>query len=223
MSNLTISSSEYLDFLDKWLDELPEIIASNLVPQEVAFVSVDVIEGFHRVGPLASPRVAEIIPHIVTLVEKLSSLGVSEEHIMFIQDCHPKDAQEFEAYPPHCLEGSEEAEAVKELKRLPRWKSYQQSYKNSVACHTSKAFNKWLDKLEVTTIIAVGDVTDICLYMLAMHLQVRNLEGGLKQRIIVPANCVQTWNAPDHPGDLYHLLFLHHMSRNGIEVVNSIV
>ena len=223
MINLTNSSSEYLDFLSKWLNDLPKISASSLDPKETALISVDVIEGFHRVGPLASPRVAEIIPNVVALVEKLSALGVPLEHLMFVQDCHPKDAQEFEAYPPHCLEGSEEAQAVKELKRLPQWENYQHSYKNSVACHTSEGFNEWLDKLEASTIISIGDVTDICLYMLAMHLQVRNLAKGLKQRILVPENCVQTWDAPDHPGDLYHLLFLHHMARNGIEVVKAVI
>ncbi len=217
------TTNEYLEFLSKWSNDLPEINLGSLNSKKTAFASVDVIEGFHRLGPLASPRVAEIIPHIVTLVEKLSAFGIPEEHIMFIQDCHPKDAQEFEAYPPHCLEGSEEAEAVKELRQLPKWESYQHSYKNSVACHTSLAFNDWLDKLQVNTIIAVGDVTDICLYTLAMHLQVRNLANSLRQRIIVPENCVQTWDAPDHPGDLYHLLFLHQMARNGIEVVSSIV
>ncbi len=223
MINLTNSSSEYLDFLSKWLNDLPKISASSLDPKETALVSVDVIEGFHRVGPLASPRVAEIIPNVVALVEKLSVLGVPQEHLMFVQDCHPKDAQEFEAYPPHCLEGSEEAQTVTELRQLPQWENYQRSYKNSVACHTSEVFNEWLDKLEASTIVAIGDVTDICLYMLAMHLQVRNLAKGLKQRILVPENCVQTWDAPDHPGDLYHLLFLHHMARNGIEVVKAII
>ncbi len=222
MLNLTESSREYLDFLSKWLNDLPEIPAGSLNPKATALASVDIIEGFHRVGPLASPRVAKIIPNVVTLIEKLSDFGVPDDHIMFAQDCHPEGAQEFESYPPHCLEGSEEAQAVKELKQLPKWKNYQHSHKNSVACHTSTDFNEWLDKLEVNTIIAIGDVTDICLYMLVMHLQVRNLASGLKQRIIVPENCVQTWDAPDHPGDLYHLLFLHHMARNGVEVVRAI-
>lgn len=223
MTNLKASANEYLNFLDNWLETLPEISLESLNPQEVALVSVDVIEGFHRVGPLASPRVAEIIPHVVTLVEKLTALGVPEKQIMFVQDSHPKDAQEFDNYPPHCIKGSEEAEAIKELQELPKWTNYQHSYKNSVACHTSAEFTQWLEQLTTTTIIAVGDVTDICLYNLAMHLQVRNLAKGLKQRVIVPENCVQTWDAPDHPGDLYHLLFLHHMVRNGIEVARALV
>ena len=70
--------------------------------------------------------------------------------------------------------------------------------------------------------IAVGDVTDLCLYTLALHLQVRTLARGLGQRIIVPENCAQTWDAPDHPGDLYHLLFLHQLARNGVEVVRAL-
>ena len=75
---------------------------------------------------------------------------------------------------------------------------------------------------DVDVVIAVGDVTDLCLFSLALHLQTRNLARGLGQRIVVPESCVQTWDAPGHPGDLYHVLFLHQLARNGVEVVASI-
>lgn len=216
------SSRNYLDFLDTWFAELPSLELVSLEPNDTALACVDVIEGFHRVGPLASPRVADIIPHVTSLVTRLDDAGVSHDAIVFIQDAHPEDAQEFEAYPPHCLIGSEEAAAVTELQALPNWQHYQHVTKNAIASHTSPAFNVWLEQCSASTIIAIGDVTDLCLYTLALHMQVRNLAAGLKQRIIVPANCVDTWDAPDHPADLYHMLFLHQMQRNGIEVVKSI-
>ena len=219
MSTLKTQANDYADLLTDWLDELPELALAELEPNDTALVSVDVIEGFHRQGALASPRVEAIIPSIVELVRRLANHGVPHENIAFVQDAHPQDAQEFEAYPEHCVKGTEEAEAVIELKELPHWSDYQHFEKNSIASHTSEGFNRWLDALQVKNIIAVGDVTDLCLYTLALHMQVRNLAGGLKQRIIVPESCVQTWDAPDHPGDLYHALFLHQLSRNGVEVV----
>jgi nicotinamidase-related amidase len=149
-------------------------------------------------------------------------LGVSPERVAFVQDAHPEDAEEFRAYPPHCVLGTPEAEAVRELQALPDWQAYRHFQKNSIASHTSEAFVAWLEDLEASTIIAVGDVTDLCLYTLALFLQTRTLARSLGQRIIVPASCAQTWDAPDHPGDLYHLLFLHQLGRNGVEVVGGV-
>ena len=223
MTTLREQATDYADFLENWLADLSELALAELEPQDTALASVDVIEGFHREGALASPRVEAIIPSLVELVRRLGNHGVPESHIAFVQDAHPQDAQEFDAYPEHCIKGTSEAEAVAELKELPHWSNYQHFEKNSIASHTSEGFNGWLASLEVDSIIAVGDVTDLCLYTLALHMQVRNLAGGLKQRIIVPESCVQTWDAPDHPGDLYHALFLHQLARNGVEVVKVIV
>ena len=222
MTNLKTQATDYANFLENWLADLSELALAELEPQDTALVSVDVIEGFHREGALASPRVEVIIPSVVELVRRLGNHGVPEGNIAFVQDAHPQDAQEFDAYPEHCVKGTQEAEAVAELKELPHWDNYHHFEKNSIASHTSEGFNRWLASLEVSNIIAVGDVTDLCLYTLALHMQVRNLAGGLKQRIIVPESCVQTWDAPDHPGDLYHALFLHQLVRNGVEVVKVI-
>lgn len=220
--NLHESSHDYLSLLSNWFDALEPLELSSLDPQQTALACVDVIEGFHRIGPLASPRVSQIIPRVVDTVSALDTAGVPHDNIIFIQDAHPENAQEFDAYPPHCLMGSDEAEAVHELKALANWSSYQHVQKNAIASHTSQGFNDWLEQCPASTIIAMGDVTDLCLYTLALHLQVRNLAEGRKQRIIVPADCVDTWDAPDHPADLYHVLFLHQMARNGIEVVKAI-
>ncbi len=215
-------ATAHADLLLAWYEALPALDLVTLEPARTALVSVDVIEGFTRIGALASPRVTAIIPRIVSLLGRLGALGIPASQVAFVQDAHPQDAQEFSAYPPHCIRGTEEAEAVAEFGTLSQWSEYEHFEKNSIASHTSAGFNRWLERQQLETIIAVGDVTDLCLYTLALHLQVRNLAGGLKQRIIVPENCAQTWDAPDHPGDLYHLLFLHQLARNGVEVVREL-
>ena len=222
MTNLKKQATDYAEFLETWLSDLPELALAELEPNDTALASVDVIEGFHRQGALASPRVEAIIPSVVELVRRLSNHGVPHSNVAFVQDAHPEDAQEFDAYPEHCVKGTPEADAVAELQELPHWSDYGHFEKNSIASHTSEGFNEWLGSLNVKNIIAVGDVTDLCLYTLALHMQVRNLAGGLRQRIIVPESCVQTWDAPEHPGDLYHALFLHQLARNGVEVVKVI-
>ena len=223
MSDIKTQATAHADLLSNWLESLPDLSLSDLEPQRTALASVDVIEGFHRVGALASPRVEAIIPNVVGLVEGLEGLNVPRQNIAFIQDTHPENAQEFSAYPPHCVEGTEEAQAVLELRALPHWGEYAHFQKNSIASHTSEGFNRWLESRDVDTVIAVGDVSDLCLYTLAIHLQTRSFALGLGQRIIVPESCVQTWDAPDHPGDLYHALFLHQLARNGVEVVKNII
>lgn len=220
---LRTQASAHADLLSDWLGALPTLELTQLEPARTALVSVDVIEGFTRQGALASPRVTAIIPHVVALLTRLSEVGVSAAQIAFVQDAHPEDAQEFTAYPPHCVVGTPEAEAVHEFQALPDWRRYQHFQKNSIASHTSEGFTAWLETQEVDTLIAVGDVTDLCLYTLTLHLQTRNLALGLGQRVIVPETCAQTWDAPDHPGDLYHLLFLYQLARNGVEVVRALV
>jgi nicotinamidase-related amidase len=223
MDRLLEHSSAYLEFLEDWLTSLSSLDVATLDPARTALVSVDVSEGFCREGALASPRVAAIIPSVKALVLRLEAHGLKRDHIAFVQDAHPEDAQEFAHYPPHCVKGTHEAEAVHELQALPHWQQHAHFEKNSIASHTSAGFEHWLRELDVDTIIAVGDVTDLCLYTLALHLQVRNIAQHLKQRVIVPENCAQTWDAPDHPGDLYHALFLHQLARNGVEVVREVV
>lgn len=220
---LHVQAASHADLLLAWYEALPDFALATLEPARTALVSVDVIEGFTRIGPLSSERVTGIIPDIVALLKKLDGLGVPPSQIAFVQDAHPEDAHEFVAYPPHCIQGTDEAEAVAEFKRLPRWPFYTHFEKNSIASHTSDGFDDWLTVQDVDTILAVGDVTDLCLYTLALHLQVRNLAEGSRQRIIVPEICVQTWDAPDHPGDLYHLLFLYQLARNGVEVVKRCI
>jgi nicotinamidase-related amidase len=84
----------------------------------------------------------------------------------------------------------------------------------------------------VDTFIVVGDCTDICVYQLAMHLLTWANARDLEWRVIVPEDCVQTYDLPletanqvgakPHPGDLLHQVFLYHMALNGIEIVRSV-
>lgn len=66
-----------------------------------------------------------------------------------------------------------------------------------------------------------------------MHLRLRANARQLRgARVIVPANCVQTYDTPlavarklgiaPHDGDLLHAVFLHNMAGNGVEVVGAL-
>jgi nicotinamidase-related amidase len=228
---MAAESKRFLDWLARWETDLPELNVEQIVPDpaRAAVVSVDLTNGFCCEGPLASPRVAAIIPAAVRLFRRVHGLGV--RHFLLLQDTHDADAIEFSAYPPHAVAGTAESETINELKDLPFADLFVTMPKNSVSCDIGTDLGPWLEAHPaVTTFIVVGDCTDICVYLAAMYLRLRaNVLGLRKARVVVPADCVQTYDLPvataeevgalPHDGDLLHQVFLYHMALNGIQVV----
>jgi len=224
----------FFRYVDEWITHLPTMSheAALLPPEETAIVSVDVINGFCHEGPLASPRVAGIIPPIVRLFEQAWAVGV--RHILLAQEAHDPDAVEFGQYPPHCVRGSHESEAVPELKGLPFFDRMQVFEKNSIHPGLHTGLNAWIDAHpEVSTYIVVGDCTDLCTYQLAMHLRLDANARQLQRRVLLPANCTDTYDLPveaaagisavPHDAGVLHRIFLYSMHLNGVEVVAAIV
>lgn len=223
----------FLEYLSTWQEGLPILPLNQAIPnpQRSAILSVDVIEGFCHQGPLASPRVKGVIEPIVNLFQRAWASGV--RHILLIQDTHEPNAVEFAAFPPHCVRGSSESEAVLEFKTLPFFDQMVIIPKNSISSALNTDLNDWLTAHpQVDTFIIVGDCTDLCTYQLAMHLRLDANARQLKRRVILPANCVETYDLPvevakqigatPHDGDLLHIIFLYHMALNSIEVVRGI-
>ena len=221
---------EFLEYLESWLKNLPaaNLKALLIYPEQTAIVSVDMTNGFCYVGPLSSPRVAAIVDPIRTLFSAAWSLGL--RHILLSQDTHKADALEFAQWPPHCIRGTKECETVDELKSLPFFEQMMFLPKNSISAGLNTGLQSWIDlHSEVKNFIVVGDCTDLCIYQLAMYLRVDANEHHLERRVIVPADCIQTYDlsvaaaksigAVPHPGDLMHAVFLYHMALNGVEVV----
>jgi len=228
-------STPFLAWLAEWHAGLPQPDLKSMVtdPDRTAILSVDVINGFCHVGPLASPRVKRIIEPIVLLMSAARAAGV--RHFVVTQDTHEADAVEFAAYPPHCVRGSDESETVPEFKALPFWDEVSVMPKNSISSAHGTDLDKWLDAHpDLSTFIVVGDCTDLCTYQLAMHLRLRaNALQRHGVRVVVPEDCVDTFDTPldvarqigamPHDGELLHRIFLYNMAQNGVEVVKRIV
>lgn len=228
-----MSSQEqaFLEWLEEWEADLPTVELEDVItrPEQVAVVASDLIKGFCCVGPLASPRIAGIIPAAVRIFEQAHTRGV--RHFLLLEDTHDPDAVEFSAYPPHAVAGSEESDTIDELDTLPFADQFTVFPKNTISSTVGTALVPWLEAHpDVTTFIVVGDCTDICVYQLAIDLRVRaNALGQEEARIIVPADAVQTFDMPvetakevgamPHDGDLLHRIFLYHMALNGVEVM----
>jgi nicotinamidase-related amidase len=231
MTALSATSRPFVNYVDAWLAALPAraLKKSIRLPVCTAIVSVDIINGFCTVGPLSSPRVQGIVKPIIKLMKAAHKLGVP--YFVLTQDTHPADAVEFASYPPHCVRDTAESQTVPEYLKLPFAHKFVTIEKNSISSAHGTWLDQWLDgHPEVDTFIVVGDCTDLCTYQLAMHLRLRaNAAQRADVRVIVPADCVQTYDTPvktakklgipAHDGDLLHAIFLYNMACNGVDVV----
>lgn len=224
---------EFLDWLDEWHANLQPLSLAEAIrePSRTAMASVDLIVGFAYEGNLSSPRVANIVPATVDLFKRAYARGV--RNFILVQECHSAHAEEFKAYPPHGICGTREADTIPEFAALPFAKDFVIAHKNSLHTITDTAFEKWIEQHpEVDTYIVVGDCTDLCTYDMAMDLKLRANALDQPRRVIVPENCVQTYDlsvsvaqqigALPHDGDFLHALFLYMMALNKIEVVREL-
>lgn len=231
--SLAEQSTTFLDFLENWLENLPTLMLEEAIPQpeKSAIVTADVINAFLYEGPLSSPRVAKIDQPITSLMTAAWDRGLRD--ILLVQEGHSENSLEFDAFGEHAVRGSHEAEAIEMIKNLPFYDRLTTVFKDSIHPALNNNFDEWVDKRpHLDTFIAVGDVTDLCVYHLATYLRFRANAYHQQSRVIVPANCVQTWHlsvkeaenlpAMPHNGDLLHATFLYHMALNGIEVVKEI-
>jgi nicotinamidase-related amidase len=222
----------YLDFLDDFYANLQIVPLESFLgdPKNISIISVDVTNAFCNQGNLASDRVVEIINPIVDLLKNAWHLGLDE--IVLLQDCHSSQAKEFDDFGVHAICGDLESEAVDQYKSLQFYHQMKIIEKNSIGLSHNNEFSSWLNAhQEISTFIIVGDCTDLCVYQAAMYLQTSANQLNIERRVIIPANCVNTYDVSmetakkaaiqPHPADLLHKLFLHHMKLNGIEIIKS--
>lgn len=208
----------------RWTEASPD-------PARTAVLSADMINGFCYTGNLASPRIAAIVPKVSQLFEQADAHGV--QNFVLLQEWHSPRAEEFHAFAPHGIRETPEAETVSALALLPFASRYHVIHKNSVSSAAGPALDRWLDTHPLDAAIVVGDCTDICAYLLALHLRTRANEHDQKLRVIVPADCMQTYDLPvetakqlgamPHDGELMHAIFLYHLALHGIEVVSTLL
>jgi nicotinamidase-related amidase len=232
--NLLDHSRPFLAYLEEWYNGLEALPLSEVVadqPERVAVISIDVINGFCKSGPLASERVGRIAGPVAGVFERAYALGV--RNFALTQDTHDPATPEFQVYPPHCVRGTAESEAVDELKSLPFFSDVAVFPKNSISSTISTGLSAWIkEHPQVDRFVVVGDCSDLCTYQAAMALRLEANADNLARRVIVPADAVDTFDTPvsvardlgikAHDGDLHHVLFLHHMAMNGVEIVKRL-
>lgn len=231
------TSRPFLGWLEEWVGNLQpldieEHLESRRVsPNEVGVISADLVEGFCYTGPLSSPRIANIVEPSANLFRRAYDLGVRQ--FALVQEYHTHDAPEFDQFGPHCIRGTTEANTVEALSSLSFADLFAVIHKNSLHPALDTDLDGWLaERPHLNTFIAVGDCTDLCLYQLVMHLKLGANALGRRIDVVVPAECVQTYDVSveiaqsmgimPHDGDLMHAVFLYHLALNGARVVQSL-
>lgn len=229
------SHRPFLEWLVEWKANLPAQhwadLTRDVTPSQMGLFCVDMVNGFCHEGNLASPRVHALIPAIQRLFEDAYRAGVRQ--FVLPQDTHRHDAVEFHDFPLHCVEGTTESEMIPELQELPFADLFQVVPKNSLSASHGTTLDSWLDQHpDLRLAIIAGNCTDLCAHQLSMHLKLRANARNVPMRVMVPENCVQTYDLPvqtarelgalPHDGDVLHLVFLYHLRLNGAEVVRAI-
>lgn len=182
------------------------------------FVMVDIVNGFINEGAMASPDIGRIIPPICGLLKKCTAKGIPS---VAFADCHSENCEEFYNFPVHCLKGSSESEIVDEIKKIG---GYTLICKNSTNGFHEKKFREYLsEKSTVNNFIVVGDCTDICVMQFCLALKTYFTVNNRRCRIVVPLNCVDTYNGQGHNSTFANLAAIRIMTVNGIEFAGEII
>jgi len=151
-----------------------------------AVLVVDMVRGFLEEGyPLyCGARARRIIPNVQGLLEQELAQGSS---VFFLCDHHTPDDLEFKMFPPHCIEGTAEAELIPELagygEVIP---------KRRFSAFFDTSLEAKLRQLKPEKLIVCGVCTDVCVLHTVADARNRDYE------VEVPVDCVASFNETAH-------------------------
>ncbi|BAL80746.1 cysteine hydrolase family protein [Caldisericum exile] len=140
-----------------------------------ALIIVDMLKDFvYDWGTLRINGAKDIIPYIHQLKTQFKKENFP---VIYLADSHDKYDKEFEIWPPHCVEGTEGAEVVDELKPdesdiIIKKKTYSGFFKTEL--------EETLKKLNIDELYIVGVATNICVHYTASDAVLRGY------RVLIP-------------------------------------
>ena len=182
------------------------------------YIFVDTTNAFSKEGLLADPYVLHTVPELIRIAQ-IAGFDENGKKI-FIVDYHTKDSVEFERYPEHGKEGTNEVKIISEL--VPYTKDALIFRKNSTSAIFAKNFIETILKmLSLEEVVIVGWDTDICVMNLGIPLQNLFDEINKRVKITIPKNAVETYDAPNHNRDEYNNMAFKFMEQAGIKLVKK--
>jgi len=155
---------------------------------------IDMLRGFYNIGNLANPEMANIIPNVKDLLERMTVNGWKA---YFLADNHKPDDLEFQMFPPHCVVGTEEIEVVDELKQFVTPDNYIPKTRYSGFYRTN--LEEILKQEDPENVIVVGVCTDICVLYTTADLRNRDYQ------VTIPKDCVRALDADNTNVWLAHM------------------
>lgn len=207
-----------LDGIYGELSDVGTVPFSDFSAENTALILVDIINGFLKEGALSCEAVQSVIPPVKKL---LSSCISAEIPVIAFADSHNMKSPEFSSFPVHCLKDSTESEIVDELKEIG---GYTLMNKNSTNGCLSKEFQEFLvTNPQINRFIIAGDCTDICVMQFSQTLKCILNHQNKASELIVPLDCVETYNSDFHNADLMNAVSLKLMKDSGIKLVGRII
>ncbi len=172
-------------------------------------IIIDMVNGFAFEGALSSPNVANLIPK---MKEFIMNAIKNQIEIVHYTDSHPENCNEFNAYPPHCIIGSSEADIVEEL----NFSEIEIIKKNSTNGFLAK--NPFEDNIK--NLYIIGCVSDICIYDFA-HTAIKYVhEKDLNITVNVIENLCATFDAPNHDATNVHISTMEKLKNDGVNIIS---
>lgn len=173
---------------------------------------VDMNNGFCEKGNLACPDIKEIVPNIKKLIKDVYDRNGG---IFFVNDAHKENSVELKRYPEHCISDYEKAIINEFTEEMAMAKGFYEKNSTCALFAPMMMFDiKFMKKLEKVYI--TGCCTDICIINFAIPL--RNLFDEMNRdvKIIVPKNCVSTFDADGHNKEIISNMAFSFMKNNGV-------
>lgn len=159
-----------------------------------AVLVTDMLRAFLEEGhPLyCGPRSRRIIPRVQQLLREESDKGA---YVYFLCDRHTPDDPEFQVFPPHAIEGTEEAEIIPELSKVEG----QTIPKKTFSAFYDTDLERELSQAEADTLVVCGVCTDICVLHTVADARNRQYE------VEIPVDCVASFDDRAHAFALEHM------------------
>ncbi len=159
-----------------------------------AVLVTDMLRGFLEKGhPLyVGDKARKIIPNLAGLLERELRQGAN---VFFIADHHAPDDLEFKMFPPHCIEGTPEAEVIPELTGFKGELIPKRRYSGFFGT----PLDEKLRRLSPDKLVVCGVLTDICVMHTAADARNRDYV------VEVPIDCVASSDEQAHLFALGHM------------------
>lgn len=153
-----------------------------------AVIVSDMLRGFLEEGhPLyCGVEARNIIPNVQRLLERELEQGSA---VFYLCDHHIPDDPEFRMFPPHCIEGTEEAELISELLQY----AGETIPKRTFSSFYNTPLDKRLKAIKADSVVVCGVTTHICVLQAVIDARNRGYE------VEVPVDCVASFDRKAHP------------------------